>query len=367
MDNNAMGENSLFDGVKKQVLNAPAYTLHAYDAEIKLNQNENPFDFPTDLKEEVFRRFREYPWSRYPDFVPDSLRRALAEFTGWHKDGILVGNGSNELLQSVLMTLIDGNSTVAVPVPTFTVYRLLATVLGANIADIPLDADKGYNVDVILENAVESRAGIVVINNPNNPTGSAINETGLRRILTEYPGFVLLDEAYYEFGGYTGFDLLKDFPRLLITRTFSKAMGMASLRLGYLMAHPLLTEQISKAKLPYNVNQFSLIAAEVALENIERFRPAIETLLAENEKLFKALGEIPGVRVCPSMANFFLVEVPVSPCAVFDALYAKGILIRDVSSYPTLDRCLRISVGTPQENERMLNELRLTIDELRGS
>ena len=354
------------DGIKKQVLNAPAYTLQAYEADVKLNQNENPFDFPADLKEEVFRRFREYSWSRYPDFVPDSLRRALAGFTGWPKDGILVGNGSNELLQATLMTLVDKGSTVAIPLPTFTVYRLLATVLGANVADVPLNADMSYNVEAILKKATESRAGIVVVNNPNNPTGSAIDEDGLRRILSEYPGFVLLDEAYYEFGGYTGFGLLKDYPRLLITRTFSKAMGMASLRLGYLMAHPLLAEQISKAKLPYNVNQFSLIAAEVALENIERFRPSIETLLGEKEKLWKAFEIIPGVRVYPSRANFFLVEVPVSPRAVFDALYAKGILIRDVSSYPTLGRCLRISVGTPGENEQMLNELRLTIDKLRG-
>ena len=357
-----MNGNSPIDGIKKKVLNAPAYTLQVYESDIKLNQNENPYDFPTDLKEEVFRRFREYSWSRYPDFIPDSLRRALADFTGWPKDGILVGNGSNELLQSVLMTLIDGGSTVAIPLPTFTVYRLLAAVLGANVADIPLNSDMSYNVDAIIERAIESRAGIVVINNPNNPTGSAINEAGLRRILAEYPGFVLLDEAYYEFGGYTGFDLLQDFPRLLITRTFSKAMGMASLRLGYLMAHPLLAEQISKAKLPYNVNQFSLIAAEVALGNIERFRPAIETLLIEKEKLWKAFGEIPGVKVYPSRANFFLVEVPVDPRGVFDALYAKGILIRDVSSYPTLKRCLRISVGTPRENELMLDALRQALN-----
>jgi histidinol-phosphate aminotransferase len=359
--------DSPIDGIKKQVLNAPAYTLQAYEAGIKLNQNENPFDFPADLKDEVFRRFREYPWSRYPDFIPDSLRQALSEFTGWPKDGILVGNGSNELLQSVLMALIDNGSSVAIPLPTFTVYRLLAAVLGANIVDIPLNADMSYNVDAILEKAVGSRAGIVVINNPNNPTGSAIDEAGIKRILTGYPGFVLLDEAYYEFGGYTGFDLLKDFPRLIITRTFSKAMGMASLRLGYMMAHPLLAEQISKAKLPYNVNQFSLIAAKVALENIERFRPAVETLRNEKEKLFRSLGEIPGVKVYPSRANFFLVEVPVAPRAVFEAIYNKGILIRDVSSYPTLGRCLRISVGTPRENEQLLDQLRITIDELRGA
>ncbi|MDR1727248.1 MAG: histidinol-phosphate transaminase [Acidobacteriota bacterium] len=358
----AIDKNSPLAGVKPQVLNVPAYTLHAYEADIKLNQNENPFDFPGDLKDEVFRRFREYPWSRYPDFVPDSLRQALSKFTGWPKDGILVGNGSNELLQSVLMTLVSDGTPVAIPVPTFTVYRLIATVLGARVIDIPLGADMAYDIDAIIEKArggsKEGRAGIVVINNPNNPTGSAIDEAGLRRVLDEYDGFVLLDEAYYEFGGYTGFELLKEFPRLIITRTFSKAMGMASLRLGYMMAHPRLAEQVSKAKLPYNVNQFSLVAAETALEHIERFQPAIATLKAEKEKLGKALGEVPGVRAYPSRANFFLVEVPREPHAVFEALYAKGILVRDVSHYPTLGKCLRISVGTPRENERLLQALR---------
>ena len=349
-------QDSSLRGVKLRVLNVPAYTLHAYKADIKLNQNENPFDFPQDLKEEVFRRFRDYPWSRYPDFVPDALRQKLAEFTGWAKDGILVGNGSNELLQSALMTLVGDGTKVAIPLPTFTVYRLIATVLGAEIVDIPLNADTSYNVDTILAKAAGTDA--LVINNPNNPTGSAIDEAGLRRILSEYSGFVLLDEAYYEFGGYTGFELLRNFPRLMITRTFSKAMGMASLRLGYMMAHPDLTEQISKAKLPYNVNQFSLIAAEVALENIDRFRPSVETLKSEKERLWKALGEIPGVKVYPSRANFFLVEVPIAPRAVFDAVYAGGILIRDVSSYPTLEKCLRVSVGTPDENDALLSALR---------
>jgi histidinol-phosphate aminotransferase len=152
--------------------------------------------------------------------------------------------------------------------------------------------------------------------------------------------------------------LLKDYPRLLITRTFSKAMGMAGLRVGYLLAHPALAEQISKAKLPYNVNQFSLTAAEVALENIERFRAPIEAVLKERERLGRELGEITGIKVYPTEANFFLVEMPVAPRELFDALYSQGILIRDVSSYPMLSKCLRISVGTKEENDRLLSALR---------
>ena len=349
--------------MKPQVLKVPAYTLRAYEAEVKLNQNENPFDFPPDLKEETFRRFRERSWSRYPDFVPDHLRLRLAEFVGWHKDGVLVGNGSNELLQATLTVLVKSRTRVAIPFPTFSVYSLIANVLGAQIVGIPLNPDMSYNVDALISISRESGAGVLIINNPNNPTGAAIREDDLKRILEEFSGHVLLDEAYYEFCGHTGLGLIADYPRLIITRTFSKAMGMAGLRVGYLLAHSDLAAQISKAKLPYNVNQFSLTAAEVALENISRFRPAIETVLREKERLGNELAKLPGLKVYPSESNFFLVEVPVEPRALYDSLFAQGILIRDVSSYPMLSKCLRVSVGTPEENDRLLSALRAGLPE----
>jgi histidinol-phosphate aminotransferase len=362
-----VNKKSALYGVKSQVLKVPAYTLHAYEAEIKLNQNENPFDFPEDLKEETFRRFRERQWSRYPDFIPDALRYRLADFVGWPKDGILVGNGSNELLQAALMILVNSRTRIAIPSPTFTVYRLIAKILGAQIVDIPLNPDMSYNVAALISKSQESGAGVLVVNNPNNPTGSAITEDEIKQILDQFQGFVLLDEAYYEFCGHTGFRLLAKYPRLIITRTFSKAMGMAGLRLGYLLADPKLTEQISKAKLPYNVNQFSLTAAEVALENIDRFRPAIDLMLSEKVRLDKELREIPGIKVYPSQSNFFLLDVPVAPRVLFDDLYAQGILVRDVSSYPMLSKCLRISVGTPKENDRLLSALRAGLEARTGS
>jgi histidinol-phosphate aminotransferase len=348
-------------GVKSQVIKVPAYTLRAYEADIKLNQNENPFDFPEDLKDETFRRYRKRQWSRYPDFVPDSLRQHLADFVGWQKDGVLVGNGSNELLQSTLMVLVKSRTRVAIPSPTFTVYGLISNVLSAKIVSIPLNPDMTYNVDDLISKSQESGAGVLIINTPNNPTGSVLKEDGLEEILKRFSGFVLLDEAYYEFWGHSGLQVLKDYPRLIITRTFSKAMGMAGLRVGYLLAHPELAAQISKAKLPYNVNQFSLTAAEVALENIDRFRPPIEAVLRERDRLGRELALLPGVKVYPSEANFFLIEVPISPRVLFDELYGQGILIRDVSSYPMLSKCLRISVGTQEENDRLLSALRTSL------
>jgi histidinol-phosphate aminotransferase len=357
-----MKKNSPLNGVKPEVLKSPAYTLRAYEAEVKLNQNENPFDFPEDLKEEAFRRYKERRWSVYPDFVPDSLRLSLAEFVGWHKDGVLVGNGSNELLQAALMVLAGKRSQVAIPYPTFTVYKLISNILGAKVVGIPLNPDMSYNVDELISKANEARAKVIIVNNPNNPTGSALKKEEIRRLLDEFSGFVLLDEAYYEFCGRSGLEFLASCPKLIITRTFSKAMGMAGLRVGYLLAHPDLATQISKAKLPYNVNQFSLTAAAVALENIDRFRPAIEAILSERERLGKELSLIPGVKVYPSEANFFLVEIPVDPRAIFDALYSQGILIRDVSSYPMLSKCLRISVGKWQENNLLITALRAAIE-----
>jgi histidinol-phosphate aminotransferase len=350
-------ENPALAGVKERVLEAPAYTLQAFEAEVKLNQNENPYDFPDDLKQEAFRRFRERSWSRYPDFVPDTLRAQLADFSGWIKDGVLVGNGSNELLQAVLMVLVREQTPVVIPSPTFTVYGLISQILGARIAHAPLNADMSYNADVLLARAEECNARLVVVCTPNNPTGSLLEEKDLERLLERFAGYVLLDEAYYEFCGRTGLKYLKAHPRLIITRTFSKAMGMAGLRLGYLLAHPDLAAQIAKAKLPYNVNQFSLTVAQVALDHRERFQPAIQALLSERERLGRELAALPEVKVFPTAANFFLFELPAPPRTVFEQLHKEGILVRDVSSYPMLSRCLRVTVGKPQENDRFLAAL----------
>jgi histidinol-phosphate aminotransferase len=200
------------------------------------------------------------------------------------------------------MVLANSRTRVAIPSPTFTVYGLISKVLGAKVVNIPLNQDMTYNVEDLISKSQESGATVLIINTPNNPTGSVLKEDGLEEILNRFSGFVLLDEAYYEFWGHSGLPALKDYPRLIITRTFSKAMGMAGLRVGYLLSHPDLATQISKAKLPYNVNQFSLTAAEVALENITRFRPAIEAVLKERERLGRELGEIQGTH---SAANRF--------------------------------------------------------------
>jgi histidinol-phosphate aminotransferase len=256
------------------------------------------------------------------------------------------------------MVFVREHTPVAIPSPTFTVYGLVSTILGATILHIPLNPDMSFNVDELIARSNEAQARVLVICTPNNPTGTVLSEDEARRILDNFSGHVLLDEAYFEFCGRTSLKLLEQYPRLIITRTFSKAMGMAGLRVGYLMAHPDLVVQIDKAKLPYNINQFSLTAAQVALDHVDRFQPAIQAIISERERLGKDLAEMPGVRVYPSGANFFLFEVPTSPGLLFEELYQQGILIRNVSRYPMLSKCLRVAVGTPEENSRFLTALR---------
>jgi histidinol-phosphate aminotransferase len=352
-----VNRGSSIRGVKRHVLQVPAYSLRALDAAVKLNQNENPYDFPDDLKEEVIGRFRERSWSRYPDFVPDALRAKIAEFAGWQKEGILLGNGSNELLQATLMVLIRDRASVVIPAPTFTVYGLVARILGARVIRVALNPDMSYDAGELLKKSQQENARLLIVCTPNNPTGSILRETDLKMLLDGFSGHLLLDEAYFEFCGRTALRLLESYPRLIITRTFSKAMGMAGLRFGYLMAHPDLVAQISKAKLPYNINQFTLTAAQVALEHPERFQAAIRAILNERGRLKEAFEAIPGLKVYPSEANFFLLELPVSPHVVFEDLLESSILVRDVSAYPMLSRCIRITVGTPDENNRLLRAL----------
>jgi len=344
------------DVIKPEVRGLSAYTLKHVKADVKLDQNENPYELPQDLKEEVTRRVLARPWGRYPEFVPHSTTEALSRFTGWPEAGILIGNGSNELIMAGLSVILGKARKAVIPQPTFTLYSLLSSVFEANVAAVPLNAsDFSFDVDAIVDQSKD--ATVTVICSPNNPTGALLPAAGLKRILQETSGLVFLDEAYHEFSGQTALTLLPEHRNLIVLRTFSKAMSMAGLRFGYLMAHPEIAKEIHKAKLPYNVNVFTLTAAELVLERPDVMKTAIQTLIAERQRLIAEVRRRPGVEAFESCANFFLMRTPRKARDLFDALYAQGVLVRDVSSYPMLDRVLRVSAGKPEENNRFLTAL----------
>ena len=348
------------DKIKPRVRELKAYTLKPDRGEVKLNQNENPWGVPDAVKRETLRRMEQRSWSRYPDFVPASLHAKLAGFAGWRTEGVVAGNGSNELIQATLMVTVGEGKRVLICEPTFALYRQVATVLGGEVLSVPLDEELRFDVDALRAAIERDEPDVTIICSPNNPTGCLIQVEELEALLNATGGIVVIDEAYFEFSGQTVAPLLERHANLAVFRTFSKAIGLAGLRIGYLLASPELAREVSKAVLPYNLNAFSQTAAEVAVEMYEEeLRPTVARIVAERERVFAELQRIEGLAPVRSRANFMVVRSEIEPRRVYEELLRRGgVLIRDVSGYPMLADYFRVSVGTPVENDRLLESLR---------
>lgn len=346
--------------IKAKVRAQVAYTLQAPEARRKLNQNESPFDVPASVKDAVLARMRAEPWNRYPSFTPTDLIARLAEAHGWSADGILVGNGSNEVIQATLAVTVGEGTAVVAPVPTFTLYRLLTEVYGGRFVGVPLGPDFAFDVDALIRTAVAASARVIVVNAPNNPTGTSLPDGAVERLLAETEALIVVDEAYQAFGGPTAVPLLAEHPRVVVFRTFSKAMSLAGLRFGYALAHPAVAREIAKAKLPYNVNRVTLAAAQVVLDAGDVFDQFVARVRDARDRLFRGLAAIPGLRAFPSAANFVLIRCEARPPAeVFRRLVEEhGILVRDVSGAAGLEGCLRITAGTTEDVDAVLGALR---------
>ncbi|MCE5251881.1 histidinol-phosphate transaminase [bacterium] len=361
-----MKKQSILEHVKPEVRSISAYTLKEYESDIKINQNENPYDVPEKLKRELLDFALERSWSRYPPFDPAGLREKLASYAGWKPDGVLVGNGSNEIIQAVLTVMLRPGAKLVLPSPTFTVYKLIGTVLGADVRQVPLKQDFTYDCDA-LEREFLNGGDMIIICSPNNPTGCLYPLERLTALLEQTDAPVVIDEAYFEFSGVTAVNLLEKYDNLIVLRTFSKAFSLAGLRVGYGLMNPDLAQEVNKAKLPYNINFFSVAAAIKLLENRDELAASVKILIGERDRMIPALNKIDGVTAYPSRANFILVETPFEPRKVFDGLLKDGLLVRDVSSYPMLGRAFRVSVSRYEDNERFIVSLRQVINRLKKS
>ncbi len=348
------------DYVKPEVRALSPYTLKLHEYRIKLNQNENPFGFPEALKEEVWRRLRDRDWARYPDFYLREITQGLADYAGVPADWVLAGNGSNELLQMTFLATLARDDHVLAPVPTFSLYRLQGVAMGATVLEPRLPAPHfSLPTDEIVELIRSHRPKVVVLCSPNNPTGNTQPIESVRPIVeASTAGLVLLDEAYVEFADQDYRPLLDEYENVALLRTFSKAWALAGARVGYIIGHPRLIEQISKVKLPYGLNILSETAALVALEHRDLLFQTVAEIVRLREHLFQALLTLPGVHPYPSQTNFILCRFDHPTDKVFEACLRAGILIRDVSHYPGLAGHLRISVGTAEENAALIEALR---------
>ncbi|MBF0448805.1 MAG: histidinol-phosphate transaminase [Magnetococcales bacterium] len=326
---------------------------------IKLNTNENPFPPPTvvleALKKAVNQSLRLYP---EPSSRP--VREAAGRAYGLHPDQVIVGNGSDDLLTMILRTFIDPGEVVAAPAPTYSLYETLTKIQGGTYLNIPWPEDFSLPVKAL----VQTQAKVVFVVRPNAPTGHVVPLEQVADLCSQAPGMVILDEAYVDFAEDDGLPLLADFDNLIITRTFSKSLALAGLRVGLGFMAPSIATQMHKVRDSYNLDRLSQAGAVAALDHLSAFKPGIAAIKVQRQRLTEALNQR-GFTVNESQANFVLASVPTpgrSGQGWLEALRAQGCLVRYFGSDPLLADKIRITIGTKEEIDRFIQAVDLLLE-----
>jgi histidinol-phosphate aminotransferase len=344
------------DLIKPAVAALQAYDPHTRPGRVKLDANEHAYALPPAVREAVLAALATVDINRYPDPSADALRGALAQRFEVRPDMLLLGNGSDELVQMVLIACGRAGETVLTPSPTFSMYSLGAQMLEQRPVEVPLIQEWALDMPCLLEAIRRERPRVIFLASPNNPTANYFDSAALQALIEAAPGVIVIDEAYYDFCGRTLVPLLPSHPHLIIFRTLSK-VGLAGLRVGILIANPVLVGEINKVRLPYNLNVYSQVAARVVLEHWQLITAQFQDVVRERERLSARLRHMSGVTVFPAQANFLLARFAAGGARVWEALGAQGILVRRFSGPPALQDCLRITVGTPDENDLLITTL----------
>ena len=343
--------------VRPEIRELTAYAVAKAPGMIKLDAMENPFPLPAPLQAKLAAAVAAVPVNRYPDGDATAVKAALRHALGIADSlGLIVGNGSDELIQIVTSALASPGATMLAPEPSFVMYRLNALFAGMRFVGVPLRARFELDIDAMLAAIARERPALVFLAYPNNPTGNLFPEADVERILAAAPGLVVVDEAYYAFAETSFLPRVAEFANLLVLRTVSK-IGMAGLRLGYAVADPAWTTEFNKVRQPYNLNALTQAVAPVLLAEGELLAAQAAALKAERSRLATALAALQGVDVFATQTNFLLIRVPDAP-RWFDALRAARILVKSLhGAHASLAHCLRITVGTPAENDALLAAL----------
>ena len=332
------------------------------EVEVRLNTNEAPFPPPAEFTEALASELRSVEWHRYPDRTASALRADLAKLHGTEPERIFVANGSNEVLQTVCLTYGGAGRSVATFEPTYAMYGQIARSTQSSVVEGERHADGSVSV-YEMERIVERyQPSIVFLCSPNNPTGTPERLDVLERALEIAPGLVVVDEAYGQFAGWSAIDLCDDAggpDNLVVTRTYSKTWAMAGARLGYAVIPVGMAAEFDKVVLPYHVDTFKQIAGRVALRFTDQMEHRVAAIVSERERISAELAQM-RIDVWPSQSNFILFRT--SPAGhsgddVWQALVDRSVLVRNCSAWPRLADCLRVTVGTPAENDRFLQAL----------
>jgi histidinol-phosphate aminotransferase len=345
------------DLVREEILSLKAYHVPAAEGMVKLDAMENPYRLPEPLREEVGRLVATLPINRYPDpGAPELKARLRATFAIPEDAGLMIGNGSDEIIQIVAHALARPGAVLLAPEPSFAMYRMNAVIARMRYVGVPLNPDFTLDAARFVDAIAEHRPAVIFLAYPNNPTGNLFQEGDVERILETAPGLVVLDEAYHVFAGRTFMGALGRFPNLMVMRTVSK-LGLAGVRLGYAAAAREWIGELDKVRPPYNVSVLTQFVAERLLAHVAALQGQAERIKAEREAMLGRLRDLKEVTAFPSDANFILVRVRDAD-AVDAALKARRILVRNFhGSHPLLANCLRLTVGTPSENELVLAAL----------
>ena len=335
------------------------YQVPNSDGMIKLDAMEIPYSMPEELKQSWVEKLRDVDINRYPDSNAEKLKKKITDVMSI-PDGvsIMLGNGSDELIQIIALAMAEPGRTFIAPEPSFVMYKSIATTVGVNFIGVPLNDDYSLSENDILEAIETHQPAVIFLAYPNNPTGNSFDDNIIIDVTKNAPGLVIIDEAYHAFSGKSFITRLSQFDNLLVMRTLSKA-GLAGLRLGFLTGLNEWLVEFEKLRLPYNVNSLSQASAEFMLTHHEVLDNQAQKICQNRDHLYSKLLAINGIEVWPSDANFIMFRTLKKPAdEIYNGLMQNGILIKQLhNSHPTLNNCLRVTVGASNENSKFLDVL----------
>jgi len=347
---------------REAVAGLKSYDARVPEADLYMAANESPYTLPGAVLAELESGMRDFAFRKYPDPTATRLRGLIAAQQGVEPECVLLGNGGDELLFDLVLAWGGPGRTMLNFPPTFSMYEVYGSLLETKLLSVARDRQT-FELDEAgaIEALASGNVDICFVANPNNPSGTMTDPDFLLKMLEASDAIIVVDEAYFDFSGKTVVGYLEKYPNLVILRTFSKAFSLAGLRLGYVMAHPEVIATLEKVRMPYSVNAFTQWVGELTVTYQDSFASSIESIKTERDRLFKSLEELREVTVWPSGANYLLFRLPNAHLVWQRLLDEHRIYIRDFSRAPGLDDCLRVTVGTPEQNQTFLRALRESI------
>ena len=346
--------------IREEIQALSAYHVPPAEDLIKLDAMENPYPLPDEIQSLWLAVLAKAEINRYPDPAAQKLSKKIKQvMCVAEKQRIILGNGSDELIQIMAMAVAKPGRSILAPEPSFVMYKMIATFVGMNYIGVPLNDDFSLDIEVMLSAIKTHQPSLIFLAYPNNPSGNCFNESEIESILNTAEGLVVLDEAYHPFSNHSFMPRLGEFENLLVMRTVSK-MGMAGLRLGMLAGAEKWITEFDKIRLPYNINVLTQLSVEFALEHNDVFEQQAQLICQQREVLLVALAAMDNIQVYPSQANFILIRLLSADANdVFECLKKQGILIKNLHpAGALLQQCLRLTVGTPAQNEACLAALK---------